>query len=407
MKSFVSSVILFLCAFNAFSSSLKDAEMRIGAIEEFKSYIDCSKSEGDFYTDDEYDTLSQMYSILENDEYVVSSFYDDFVFDVDDYDVEKLVWNTRSLGSFFEDKFFFDYSVSLPYSAVLEKKFLLDRDMTEHQRRDYEFYVNEYECRFQNDEKVLFAELSFHIKHWEKANVYRLVPVSFRIYKVAKYNRLIYSVENPVPEVFMEYGSDRDFRSPKQMEREKSDIEKNVNAELKNEKKDENLADKILVGQKGRRSFCFSFNSENFDMDVSRLNYETFKFTSVEGMLTWGIGRIFFGGVGIGIDLETAGDDRNSAVYLFDCELGAGYLFFRHFRPFVQGKLEARTDDVIVYSLGTGMDLVLGYFMLSGGLSYNIPYEISSDYRKTLRSKNGDENLEKFPSYFFGIGLTW
>lgn len=75
--------------------------------------------------------------------------------------------------------------------------------MTEYQRRDYEYYINDYETRIRAGEKFFYAELTFKLTHWQGASEYRFEPVALKIYKNSKRPRAIITIDETKSKYFL------------------------------------------------------------------------------------------------------------------------------------------------------------------------------------------------------------
>lgn len=106
-----------------FAATLKDAQDRLSAIEEFKSGILNSSTSG-FFSDEEMDALNLLYQVLEGDEYTVNSLNGEMQFSIGEYSLVETKWPTEIQAFFFGGKISYERSVDIMYSDAMEKKYV-------------------------------------------------------------------------------------------------------------------------------------------------------------------------------------------------------------------------------------------------------------------------------------------
>lgn len=387
--------LLYAILFNLsilFASTVEDFRARIEIIESFKKDVMNSKSGGESFSQVEIDTLKQLYSILENDEYTVSSRMDQMEFSVKPYDLENAYWPLEINAEILKDKVYFSKKINMDYSVLLEKRFVKPEEMTTYQRADYEYYVNEYENFFLSGRNLIFAELTFKVKHWKDASEYRFTPTHIKLYKITRNNRLIktYDLDE---QSFFSITPSIEYRNAEQYMADSQAIDAFIEAE---NKKEEVAAVKKskepVIKFEKRRSLYLAANIEylkKFNMDISNLTID-----NVEGFLTWGIKDFLFGGIGISYDVESM---KSIAVYGFNGIIGANIGITDYLRPFAEIGIGARSDDRWIIKTGFGTDIKFGHFMIMIGFDYNWN-------RRMGESK--DPNIS-YSSLSTGFGITW
>ena len=393
MKNRTFVLFLFLLCQNAllFAATLRDAEERLKAIEELKAAILSSKEEKVF-SDEEMEAVELLYQVLEADEYTASSLDGDLAFSVSEYDLKNTCWHSITAASFFDGSFFFEREIDILYSDAMEKKYVPEENMTEYQRRDYEYYVNEYEGQLQAGETLFYAELTFKLTHWRGAAEYRFEPLSFRIFKNARTPRAIISHdEKDKKELFVAADTQESRTAPQIVANEQriQAIEKSEKQTAVQETKAKRRRALEIDEQKGRRTVYLSADTESED-----LTFQTVTLNNVWANLTVGLGKFFFAGVALGIDLESIDD---TVVYSFGGLVGANVNFVNIVRPYFVSGIAARTDDRVVIKLGTGVDLMVSRFFINTEWSYN--------WSNTLDT-TADVNT-RYHALTAGFGVTW
>ena len=386
-----------------FGADIKTAEGRIESIESIKAALFASKN-GEPFTREENDTIRQMYKVLEGEDYTVSSINDELKFRISPYDIESATWKINISGDYFGGLLKFEREFEIPYSVILEKRFIHPANMTEHQRDDYEYYVNEYENRFIAGETIIYAEVTFRITHWEEASQYRILPREIRLYKLAKHSRLIDSRDGKSEPEYIVHNPPIEYRTERQIKFDSNRIKRI----LKNEEKEnteevkENSSDDKFLDQSGRRCAIITLDYEMEDFNFGDLKFSSMELDNAEGRLIWGIGKFFFGELEFGIDLDSV---KEEPIYSFGLAGGANYTFNGVFRPFVDVGIRGRSDNKAVAKFGGGMDFLLGHFQITLGYNYNIAS--SESYVRTLTSEEKLFLPKKFSTYYLGIGLNW
>ena len=393
MKNRPFVLISFLLYLNGllYSATLRDAEERLEAIEGLKAAILSNKSEKVF-SDEEMEAVELLYQVLEGEEYTASSLEGQLSFSVSEYDLKNTCWHSVTVASLFADRFFFEREIDILYSDAMEKKYVPEESMTEYQRRDYEYYVNEYEGQLQAGETLFYAELTFKLTHWRGASEYRFEPVSFKIFKNARTPRAIISSDEKNKKELFAAADTQENRSAAQIqtnEQRIQAIEKSEKQTAAQEAKAKRRKALEIDEQKGRRTVYLSADTESED-----LSFQTVTLNNVWANLTVGLGKFFFAGVALGIDLESIDD---AVVYSFGGLVGANVNFVNIVRPYFVSGVAARTDDRVVIKLGTGVDLMVRRFFFNTEWSYN--------WSNTLDT-TADVNT-RYHSITAGFGVTW
>lgn len=396
MKRILGFAAILIFSTEIFAATLKDAYDRLAAIEEFKAGILSSSLEG-FFSDEEMDALNLLYQVLEGDEYTVNSLNGGMEFSIGEYSLLETKWPTEIRGLFFNEKINYERSVDIMYSDAMEKKYVPEPQMTEYQRRDYEYYINDYETRIRAGEKFFYAELTFKLTHWQGASEYRFEPVALKIYKNSKRPRAIITISETQSKDFFTFTEEKEFRTERQIDRNNMRIKKLLKDESKNSSPEKaKKKNAVFTEQKGRRAFYVSAETSTDNINFSSTDLTSYKLDNMYGTLTLGLGKFIFSGISAGIDLTSLND---VPVYSFGGILGLNLNLGNHVRPYGQTSIYARTDDHVVFKTGGGIDFKLGKFMLNLEYCYNWSNNVNSSVK--------DEKTEKFSSYTAGVGLTW
>jgi hypothetical protein len=386
------ALLIFFFAEISFAATFQDAEDRIRTIENLKNYL--TQESGGTLADDEFGALNLLYDVLEKDEYTATSLNGDFSLSTSAYSLIETKWTCEISGDFFDGAFSYERSVDLLYSTVLEKKYVAESEMTEYQRRDYEYYVNEYENRLQSGEEIFYAELNFKITHWENPGEYRFEPVSLKIYKILKRPKLILTIDETSEKEFFIFGRTGEFRSQNQIASNSARINSIVQAEeISAAEKNKSAKQKKSQEQKGRRAFYIFADMQQESLKFPQGIYDM-TIDEIQGILTFGIGKFFFAGVSVGFDLSSV---YGNSIYSFGGTGGINFNLGGFFRPYADAGISARTDDKIVLKFGAGLDVKFGHFMLNFDYAYNF---------KNNLDESADDN-RRFHSFGAGIGLTW
>lgn len=374
-------------------------ETRIQYIEDLKIKITAdpqSKSK---------ETLNSAYKSLEASEYMENSLDGQLELVIGDYDTQKAVWpltvSMQTLGH--KDAVKIEYD--LPYSDVIEKKYVLPEQMTERQLRDYEFNVEYYDALFRKDSSVLYAELYFTVTHWLSASEYRIKPVECRIYKNEKRAKEILTLNSAQMQSRTFVMSPQiDVRSAEEYQADIARVhtalesEKPAQPQPQKESETEYTEEKE---QKGRLSFYVTTGMEPADLDFSDFDIKENPLDSIDGYLTWGMGKNFFTGLNIGYDINSL---YKSSIYSVGVLFGGNLNIGSHFRPYADTKVSVRTDNAVILKAGGGFDIIMGNFMLNIDYGYNWKL---NDFESIFGSGDSDVQITNFHAFSIGAGFTW
>lgn len=390
---------LLIAVLPANAASMEDATERLSAINTLKNEI-ASAGGGAVFSDEEAEAIDLLYEVLEGEEYTASSLDGDIGFSVGEYDLETTRWKAEVRGVLF-DKINFTYDTDILYSDAMNKTYVPESEMTDYQRRDYEFYIDDYETRREAGETVFFAELTFHLTHWEGPDEYRLEGVTLRIYKEPDRPREILSFDMQGFKGLFTWPAEsggeeprKDFRSPEQIERNRQ----RVSSILASEEASRTEAEEAVAParesreweQIPRRAFYIAFDIRP-DM-LSSMNQQVIGYTY--GSLTFGIGRFFFAGVNMGIDL---GRIQNGAIYSFGAAFGANVTIANMLRPYLEADIGVITSNKSLVKLGGGLDIIIAHLMITVGANYNWENNFNGDTSGSAH----------YPRIFLGAGISW
>lgn len=391
--------ILGLCLFaffihNGFCAGPTDAEDLVKTAETYKTIV-LTENKGQPFTAEENSFLKDIYDNLEKEIFTASTRDGTLKCTVGEYDMEEALWPLRIEGSFFDGFIQIDQEIELLYSMMMERDFIPEKNMTEYQRRDYEYYVTEYENKFRSGEEAIYIELDFSIQHWIKPSQYRFKPIELRIFKIAKTNREIYSRKDMNIDFWI-CEPNTEYRSQKEIDADMQKAKKTTYAEnrAKEREKEEDHHQEEKIDH-GRRAVYFSLETfrEHLgfnEIDISKLTLNTF-----DAALTFGLGKYFFLGAELCFDVEHI----NKSNYSFGLLAGAGIKFAKVLRPYIISGAAFGTDDKARFKAGGGLDFVIGHLMLTAGYAFN--------WNKTFGNHENDDTRDKFHSIAFGIGFCW
>lgn len=380
----------------AHASSHKVAENRIKEIEAFKSILVGTKN-GEPFSPEEMLHINSLYSQLEKDEYSVSTRDGSLSYSVDEYDIEETLWPVRISAELFDGNIKIDEEISLLYSNMMERQYILLSKMTEYQRRDYEYSVSEYENKFRAGKEQIHIEVIFKIQHWNKASQYRFKPEKIVVWKIAKKDRIILSLENMNAETWTCTPA-VEFRTRKEIESDSKRTKKILYAESRASKEKE-PKEKEYEKKSGRRAIVFSLSTWNEGLDSQELKQEM-TLSSFDASLTFGFGKIAFGGIELSFDLT---DRAKQSEYAFGGIVGASIEVADFLRPYLAGGIGARTDDRIIFKTGAGIDFKMNHLLLNFAYFYNWNNTIGSSSERPAQ----EDGNKKYHSFSTGIGFTW
>ncbi|MGN0729281.1 hypothetical protein [Treponema sp.] len=396
MKKFLVFFAVLVFSAAIFAATLKDAQDRISVIEEFKTGISNASADG-FFSDEENQTLNLLYQILEGEEYTATSLDGEISLHIGEYSLLETKWPAELEGSFFDGKITYERSIDILYSDAMEKKYIPESEMTEYQRRNYEYYINDYESRLRAGEKFFYAELTFKVSHWQGPAEYRFEPVALKIYKNSKRPRPIITLDETDSKEIFQVSERREFRTAKQLAENSAQIKKILKNESKSASQEKEKKRANSEKQKGRRAFYISAETAADNLNFSFSELTSYTIENMYGTLSLGLGKFIFAGVSAGISLPSIGDEE-PAIYSFGGSLGANFNIKGFLRPYAHVAAHAQTDDSVILKAGTGIDLILGKFMMNLEYNYN--------HRNNVQASE-DDSPENFSSYTAGIGFTW
>ncbi len=230
MKKYFVCILILLFSTKIFSASIKDAQERLLAIEDFKNEILNSKTEKVF-SDEEMQALNLFYDVLENDEYKISSLDGGLNFKISEYNLVETLWSTEIYAKLFGNILSFERSVDILYSDAMEKRYVAEQDMTKYQRRDYEYYISDYDQKLHEDKNFFYVELTFKLTHWLGPSEYRFEPISLIIYKNPNRPHAIINIDERENKEIFVFKEQEDYRTKNQKSKESERIQDIVNTE--------------------------------------------------------------------------------------------------------------------------------------------------------------------------------
>ncbi|MDO4506703.1 MAG: hypothetical protein Q4B64_07115 [Spirochaetales bacterium] len=381
------------------AATLKDAEARIQTIETYKLILASGNSDYAF-TQEEISRINSMYDELEKDVYTISTRDGSLNMEIGEYDIERTYWPVSFSGSYFEKHVSIEKDITLLYSTLMERRYVAEKDMADYQRRDYEFYVTEYETKIRSGEEVFHAEIHFKIQKWVKPSQYRFVPEELVLYKTAKQERVIDTIKD-LPTVIWSYKPEIEYRTKKEIDADYQRTKRILYAESRQAAKNEE--DEVISEEDnytGRRAIYFSLDTfRNKGSDPNSPSISKIELNSFDAALTFGIGNYVFAGLELCFDLN---DQTKKTIYSFGGLLGGSIELFKIFRPFIQTGIAFRTDDRLVYKAGAGLDLIIGHMLITGAYNHIWNNSFSSSNEDSTEKKN-----QSFHSFSIGFGITW
>ncbi|MBQ0040399.1 MAG: hypothetical protein KBS64_08240 [Treponema sp.] len=398
MKRILTSVMTMFLSALCFCATVRDAEQKITAIETYKQMVAEYHGQNPF-TAEEITTLNEMYESLESEEYVVSSKLGNLEFTVGQYDIEKSMWPVQIKGNYFDGKIAIDQEIELLYSDMMERQYVPEKEMVEYQRRDYEYYVTDYENRFRAGEELIYIELHFVIQKWLKASQYRFKPTELVFYKISKTDRVILSNKKLTAE-FFSYEPAIEYRNKKELNADNQKVKRILVTESRQATATPTATVKEETSSSGRRAVYFSLETFVDNKNSKITDISTLQLDSFDAALTFGIGNVFFAGLELCFDV--ANQDRNS-VYSFGGLAGASIEIAKIFRPFICAGAAVRTDDRSVLKAGIGSDIKISHILLTSTYCYNWNHAFDSNKEAFIT----DREDRSYHSLTVGIGLTW
>ena len=396
MKKVILLLLTALTSSFIFAASVKTAEEKIASIELYKQVVASSKN-GQSFSADEISTINSMYADLEKEEYTASTKDGTLNYVVEEYDTEETKWPVKLTGSFFGGNIIIDQYIDLLYSTMMERKFVAENEMTEYQRRDYEYYVADYESKFRSRTEIIYFELSFTIQHWDKASQYRFHPTELRVYKISKSDRVILSMTNMNSETWIVTPA-TEHRTQKEINNDQQKNKRILYAESRQSTKKQTVQEPPSKPRKGRRTAYVSLVTNQEKLNSDDLKYTKITLDSFDATLTFGFMDYLFAGAEFSFDLT---ETERTSVYSFGGLLGASVNITPYFLPYLVFGASVRTDDKTVLKAGGGLDVKIGHVMFNMAYNYN--------RRKSLNSSidTSPWELTKYHSLSTGIGITW
>lgn len=382
------------------AATIKEAEERIQTIETFKLILASGNSDYVF-TPEEVSAINSMYAELENDTYTISTKDGSLKMDVGEYDIDQTMWPVKLSGSYFENHVTINRNIPMLYSTLMERKYVAEKDMADYQRRDYEYYVTEYESKIRSGEEVFYAEVHFKIQRWVKASQYRFMPEEIVFYKVAKQDRVIDTIKKLTP-VIWSYKPEIEYRTKKEIDADLQKTKRTLYAESRQAEKDEQTEIEPEENKyNGRRAIYFALETfrNNNEEDPNSPSISRIQLNSFDAALIFGIGNYVFAGLELCFDLN---DQTRKTIYSFGGLLGGSVEVFNIFRPYIQTGMAVRTDDRFVFKAGAGLDLKIGHMLITGAYNHIWNNAFSSD-----KANLTDREDKSYNSLSIGFGFTW
>lgn len=398
MKRSLLSFTFLLLSTSLFAAPFQDAENKIQAIESYKNVLVESKKHR-LLTLEETSTLNSMYRDLEETEYTVSTKDGTLSLTIGDYDFENTMWPVNVYGSFLDNDIILNRDIRLFYSTLMERQHVAEKDMADYQRRDYEFYVTEYENKIRSGEEIIYAEMHIKVQRWIKASQYRFRPTELLIYKKAKEDRIILTVKDIEPSLWIHEPA-VESRSKNEIRSDQKRTKEILYAESREVDEAEEPEQTEEEHRKGRRAIYFSLETFRKEKNENAPQISSMDLNYFDASLTFGIGNYVFAGLEMCFDLSTR--DKNS-VYSFGVLAGGNIQVTNYFRPFIITGAAVRTDDRAVFKCGAGLDVTLGHLLLTGSYNYNWNNSFSSEGK----THEDDRENKRFHSVSAGIGFTW
>lgn len=389
-------------------SNFFPAEDVLNRIEDMKSFIESHPSEK---LARKYD-METLYQILESQTYTASSKDNSLLFEVGDYDTKNQCWPVELKFKFENSDEVWSTKCNLLYSDVLIKTFISDKQMTERQRNEYEFNVNYYDNLIREN-KILYAELTYKIRHWKAASEYRFEPISLKIYKFERNAQIVYSADYTnlkktyfyiLPAIEIRDDSEKlldDLRIEQIISYEEEE-QRQLNLQMAIQNQQDSPVVEKPVHRK-RNSFYLTAISNVSDFTFSDFNISQ-PVSFVQADFTLGLNKFMFLGAQASYDLSSV---NASPVYEAGADLGFNVNLGQHIRPFVCAAALYTSDQNLKAKLGGGFDFIFGVFMLNLGYSYNFKFDIQSIVSSSSTFAQSFTNPTTNMSFSAGLGFTW
>lgn len=398
-KIFLITILFFLIILpnKLFPASIKDAEKRIQTIETYKMIL-ASGNSNYVWEAEEKAAIKSMIDELENDVYIISTKDNSLKINIEEYDIDKTLWPINLSGSYFENKVKINENISLLYSTLMERRYVPENKMADYQRRDYEYYITDYETKIRSGIDVFYAELHFKIQKWNNPSQYRFVPEKIVLYKIAKQDRIIETIKNLSP-IIWSYSPEIEYRTKKEIDADLQKTKRILYAESRQSSEEETQKE-TKENDNGRRTIYFAL--ETFKNKIKNPNSPTIskiQLNSFDTALTFGIGNYVFAGLELCFDLN---EQTKNTIYSFGGLLGGNIKLFNFIQPFIQSGIAVRTDDRTVFKIGSGIDVIVGHILITSTYNYIWSNSFSSE-----KSNATDRENKRYHSASIGVGLTW
>ena len=404
MKKLITFFAAVIISSQIFASP--DAEYVVEHIEELKtelSYIIAKADNSDSSQKRQLrHELYTAYLELEKTVFHETSEDKNFLFKLDSFDTETQSWPLTVKQDIFRNYGILNQTVLIPYNVLSGKKFISTEKMTARQKQDYEETVNSTDEILNDEANSFSADFSFKIIKWDEASQYRFIPQSLSIYFIHGNTKTHLatlqgrSLEIKTFTVFpqVEVRNETQIKSDRQKNAALLAQEQSTPSEPVKEKKK-------TITQKGRRTCYISIDSQKEKINAEDFNYKNIQLSTVNGILTFGLGKYTFGGITFGYDLDSI---NTTSIYEFGLLAGANIKLTNFIRPYIEAGTGLTTGNRLFAKAGAGCDLIFRKFMLTAAYDYHIRYKWASVLEDGLTVPSERKN---YHSFSIGMGVTW
>ncbi len=350
------------------------------------------------------ETLNEEYQILESTTYTATSLERNLILRVSSYDQNIQAWQTNIYSNFFSYTTLFRHSVELPYQDLIGKHSSFVNGGGTSEREQFITNVVVADSLFRQAVPLIYAKLSFRVLKWKNASEYRFIPLECEIIRtdtgkvVKKFSHAELTQENFI------ISPTKEVRSEAQKNSEIERINKLLEKEdqLYEPVKERNQGLPIFGTQQGRRAIYVTTDTLLYREDLEEFDLRNVTLNALKINLDFGIGPFSFLGGGAGYDYDGSFERVD---YSFSVNGGFNVMLKNFMRPYLIAEGTFHTNYDGVFTVGGGVDFIMGKLMLNVNYGYNWNHSFESLFLRHEGS-NDHPNL-RYHTFAAGIGFTW
>ena len=350
------------------------------------------------------ETLNEEYQVLESSTYTVTSLERNLIFRVSSYDQNIQAWQANIYSNFFSYTTVFRHTAEMPYQDLIGKHSSFANSSTMNEREQFVTNVVVADSLFRQAIPLVYVKLSFRVLKWKNASEYRFVPIECELIRtdtgkvVKKFSHAELTQENfiisPTKEI-------------------RTEAQKNIEIERINKllEKEDQLYEPVkqhetglpLFGiQKGRRAFYVTSDPRLYRSDLEQFDIRDVKLNALKINLDFGIGPFSFLGGAAGYDYDGSFERVD---YSLSINGGVNVMMKTFMRPYLIAEGAFHTNYDGIFTLGGGIDFIIGRLMLNVNYGYNWNHSFESFFLHRT-GRNDHPNLQ-YHTFAAGVGFTW